>query len=103
MPRYAIWMLAIAMTVVVWLADGPVRAAEEWGLAGEKVGRVEAKVGDVLGELTGDCPAQCGGGDRQLARQPLARQMGQGEQRRAQQRGGPALVPQRPGDQADHC
>jgi hypothetical protein len=59
-------MLAIAMTVVVWLADGPVRAAEEWGLAGEKAVRFEAKVVDVLCELTGDCPAQCGGGGRQL-------------------------------------
>ena len=42
------------------------QAAEEWGLPEEKTARFEAKVVDVLCELSGDCPAQCGGGKRQL-------------------------------------
>ena len=43
-----------------------VQAAEEWGLPEEKISRFEAKVVDVLCELTGDCPKGCGGGERQL-------------------------------------
>ncbi len=45
---------------------GATQAAEEWGIDGEKKARFEAKVVDVLCELTGDCPANCGGGKRQL-------------------------------------
>jgi len=41
-------------------------AGEKWGLPGEKVVRFEAKVVDVLCELSGDCPANCGAGSRQL-------------------------------------
>jgi len=41
-------------------------AAESWGLPDEEKARFEAKVVDALCELTGDCPAQCGGGARQL-------------------------------------
>ncbi len=44
----------------------PAKAAEEWGIDGEAKARFEAKVVDVLCELTGDCPANCGGGKRQL-------------------------------------
>jgi len=51
---------------VFLLGVGPALAADEWGLAGEKTARFEAKVVDVLCELTGDCPAKCGGGKRQL-------------------------------------
>lgn len=40
--------------------------AAEWGLTGEEKARFEARVVDVLCELTGDCPADCGGGARQL-------------------------------------
>lgn len=42
------------------------RAAQEWGLIGEEKARFEAKVVDVLCELTGDCPAGCAAGKRQL-------------------------------------
>ncbi len=42
------------------------RAAEEWGIEGEKIARIEAKVVDIACELTGDCPADCGAGKRQL-------------------------------------
>ena len=42
------------------------QAAEEWGLPEEKIARFEAKVVDVLCELSGDCPKNCGSGKRQL-------------------------------------
>ena len=41
-------------------------AAEEWGIEHEKIARFEAKVVDIACELTGDCPANCGNGRRQL-------------------------------------
>ncbi len=44
----------------------PAQAANEWGLPDEVVARFDAKVVDVLCELTGDCPEACGGGARQL-------------------------------------
>lgn len=40
--------------------------AKSWGLLGEEKARFSAKVVDILCEITGDCPADCGGGDRQL-------------------------------------
>lgn len=40
--------------------------AKSWGLSGEQKARFQAKVVDVLCELTGDCPADCGAGRRQL-------------------------------------
>ncbi|SFI68919.1 hypothetical protein [Albimonas pacifica] len=49
--------------------EGPFAAgseAESWGLSGEEKARFEARVVDVLCELTGDCPEDCGGGRRQL-------------------------------------
>lgn len=51
---------------VAFLLHGPVQAAEEWGLPDEKITRFEAKVVDILCELTGDCPNACGEGKRQL-------------------------------------
>lgn len=48
------------------LAAGAATAADEWGIPNEQTARFEAKVVDVLCELTGDCPAQCGAGKRQL-------------------------------------
>ena len=47
-------------------ASLPATAAEEWGIEGEKKARFEAKVVDILCELSGDCPADCGAGKRQL-------------------------------------
>jgi len=54
--------------VAIFLLLGAVgaRAAESWGISGEKKVRFEAKVVDIACELTGNCPAQCGGGARQL-------------------------------------
>lgn len=48
------------------MSAGPVLAAEGWGIENEKVVRYEAKVVDLVCELTGDCPENCGGGKRQL-------------------------------------
>ncbi len=41
--------------------------AQSWGLFGEASARFEARVTDVVCALTDDCPADCGGGDRQMA------------------------------------
>lgn len=40
--------------------------AKTWNLYAEQPARFEAKVVDILCELTGDCPADCGGGVRQM-------------------------------------
>jgi hypothetical protein len=40
--------------------------AASWNLYAEQPARFEAKVVDVLCEITGDCPADCGAGKRQL-------------------------------------
>ncbi|MHA1600217.1 MAG: hypothetical protein ACTSW2_05280 [Alphaproteobacteria bacterium] len=62
-------MRAILSTVVLLAAlavTGTAQAASSWGLPDEEEVRFEAKVVDMLCELTGDCPAGCGGGKRQL-------------------------------------
>ncbi|MDH3472593.1 MAG: hypothetical protein OEM59_02780 [Rhodospirillales bacterium] len=48
------------------LAPGVASAADSWGLPEEEIVRFDAKVVDLLCELTGDCPADCGAGKRQL-------------------------------------
>ncbi len=40
--------------------------ARSWNLFAEQPARFEARVVDILCELSGDCPADCGGGARQL-------------------------------------
>jgi hypothetical protein len=55
-----------AALIAAMLIAAPGWAAQEWGLPGEEVARFEAKVVDVLCELTGDCPTDCGAGKRQL-------------------------------------
>ncbi len=60
------YLKAAALVAVVLVSAGTARAAESWGLAGEQTARFEATVVDVLCELTGDCPAGCGAGKRQL-------------------------------------
>ena len=45
---------------------GPAGAANSWGLPAEEKVRFEARVVDILCELSGNCPAQCGAGKRQL-------------------------------------
>ncbi len=59
-------LTVFAMLGAAVFAASPALAAEEWGLPEEKVVRFEAKVVDILCELSGDCPAHCGAGKRQL-------------------------------------
>lgn len=40
--------------------------ADGWGLLGEEKARFTARVVDVLCEIAGDCPADCGAGTRQM-------------------------------------
>ncbi len=60
--RSVTWMVAAALV----LASGGAWAAEEWGIEHEQKARFAARVVDILCELTGDCPADCGAGKRQL-------------------------------------
>ncbi len=62
MKKISIMILA----AVLMVGAGAAKAAEEWGIEGEKKARFEAKVVDVLCEITGDCPNNCGDGKRQL-------------------------------------
>ena len=59
-------ILALAALGLGLLAAPVAEAAQSWGLPEEEIVRFEAKVVDILCELTGDCPAECGGGRRQL-------------------------------------
>jgi hypothetical protein len=47
-------------------AQAPQGKAESWGLQNEKLAVISGEVVDVACHLTGDCPAQCGAGQRQL-------------------------------------
>ena len=63
--------------------------AESWNLYAEQPARFEAKVVDALCELTGDCPADCGAGKRQLrAKHGRSRHRTGGEDFAARQRKG---------------
>lgn len=58
--------LIATLALAIAAFSSTARAAEEWGLPDEEVARFEAKVVDILCELTGDCPKACGDGKRQL-------------------------------------
>ncbi len=58
--------LLTAAALSAMLISPAAQAAEAWGLPNEEIVRFEAKVVDILCELSGDCPANCGGGARQL-------------------------------------
>jgi hypothetical protein len=60
----SVYLTAFLAALLLWPGAG--RAAESWGLPGEVEARFEAKVVDLLCELTGNCPADCGAGTRQL-------------------------------------
>ena len=51
---------------IALLVSNPGFAADKWGIAHEKVTRVDAKVVDLLCEISGNCAENCGGGTRQL-------------------------------------
>ncbi len=55
-----------ALALAFFAYQPTAQAAQEWGLPEEEVARFEATVVDVLCELTGDCPDNCGNGARQL-------------------------------------
>lgn len=59
-------LLLMAFIAALAHAPVPADAAQGWGLVGEEIVRFDAKVVDVLCELTGDCPSNCGAGSRQL-------------------------------------
>lgn len=52
--------------VLALLFSAPASAADGWGIAHEKETEIEATIVDVACKLTGDCPANCGDGKRQL-------------------------------------
>ncbi len=63
---------ALAVACAALAATGPSAAqviesrAESWGLQNEQPAVISGEVVDILCVLAGDCPAQCGGGSRQL-------------------------------------
>jgi hypothetical protein len=62
-------LLAAALAGMPALADGDFSEgsqAKSWNLFGEEKARFEGRVTDVLCVLTGDCPADCGAGKRQM-------------------------------------
>ena len=58
--------LTLSAAFTVFFGISTAQAADGWGIAGEKVVQWDAKVVDVLCELSGDCPANCCDGKRQL-------------------------------------
>lgn len=58
--------ILIAVLALAFLAVAPANAADLWGIEHEKKARFEAKVVDILCELSGNCPDNCGAGKRQL-------------------------------------
>ncbi len=62
MTRHSILAAAAALA----LTAGPALAAEGWGIDHEQETRIEAKVVDLLCEVSGDCTENCGNGKRQL-------------------------------------
>lgn len=66
MLKYAAIALAMVAAPAVAQDFSTNSEAKEWGLIGEEKARFDGKIVDILCELAGDCPADCGGGDRQL-------------------------------------
>jgi hypothetical protein len=59
-------LLVLALGALFVLPTPSAEAAKPWDIYGEEIASFEAKVVDVLCDLTGDCPADCGAGKRQL-------------------------------------
>jgi hypothetical protein len=66
MIRAAIAALGLAASPAVAQDFSAGSKAESWNLYAEMPAAFEAEVVDLLCELTGDCPADCGAGARQL-------------------------------------
>jgi len=64
----ALWLAAAALAAAPLAAQDFSEGSEarSWNLYAEQPARFGARVVDVLCELTGDCPADCGGGTRQM-------------------------------------
>jgi len=56
--------LAPTLTLAQDFSQGS--TARSWNLTGEQPALFEARVVDLLCELTGDCPTDCGAGERQM-------------------------------------
>jgi len=66
LAAFAVAVLAVAAPTGSADAQQPASQADLWGLQNEQATVLSGKVVDILCELTKDCPAQCGGGKRQL-------------------------------------
>lgn len=55
-----------AATAALVGASGLAMAAKSWNLTGEEIARFDATVVDAICATTGDCPPDCGAGQRQL-------------------------------------
>lgn len=66
------YLVSMALLGMIW--SGPTIAesfaegsqAKEWGLFGEEKARFSGEVVDIVCALTGDCPEDCGAGNRQM-------------------------------------
>lgn len=56
----------IGATALLLAGSDAARAADAWGIENEKPMELNATVVDIACRLTGDCPADCGAGRRQL-------------------------------------
>ena len=66
MTRISGLLALLLLALLLPTGAGPAQAAQEWGIEYEEKARFDAKVVDLLCAVTGDCPADCGGGKRQL-------------------------------------
>ncbi|PKP62941.1 MAG: hypothetical protein CVT86_06490, partial [Alphaproteobacteria bacterium HGW-Alphaproteobacteria-8] len=67
--RIAAALIAVGLANPVVAQEGAFSAgsqAAEWGLVGEEKALFSAREVDILCEIAGDCPAECGAGARQL-------------------------------------
>ncbi|UWQ90176.1 hypothetical protein K3727_15450 [Rhodobacteraceae bacterium M382] len=64
--KYFSFALALIASPVLAQDFSEGSTAKEWNLYAEQPALFEAKVVDLLCELTGDCPTDCGAGKRQL-------------------------------------
>ena len=64
--RKLLSMIAAGLVCVASPVSAQESQAESWGLLGEQALRFEGKVTDLLCAITGNCPADCGAGKRQL-------------------------------------
>ncbi len=59
-------MRILSALAALALLAGPALAAENWDIKHEEKARLTVTVVDIVCELTGDCPENCGAGKRQL-------------------------------------